>query len=47
MIFFTLGYAVVWLLIFGYTVVIQRQQSSLEKQVGILEEILAEGQKTE
>ena len=48
MVFFTLGYAIIWILILGYTAVVHKQQSKLEKQILVLEEILKERvQKTE
>lgn len=42
MVFFTLGYVVIWILILGYTALIRSQQSKLEKQIVILEERLRE-----
>lgn len=42
MIYFTLGYIIVWLLVLGYTALINRQQSALEEQLVVLEEIVSE-----
>lgn len=41
MIFFTLGYLIIWLLLLGYTAFLQRQQLHLKKQLLILEERVA------
>lgn len=45
MFFFTVGYGLIWLLIIGYTAVIHKQQSHMERQLFVLEEIVAEREK--
>ncbi len=40
MIYFTLGYIIVWLLLLGYTALVNRQQSALEEQLVVLEEMV-------
>lgn len=42
MVFFVLGYMIIWLLILGYTLFIQRQQAKLERELVVLEELLDE-----
>lgn len=42
MVFFTLGYMIIWLLILGYSFFIHKQQWKLERELAVLEELLAE-----
>jgi CcmD family protein len=42
MVFFTLGYMIIWLLVLGYTLFIHRQQGKLERELVVLEELLDE-----
>ncbi|NMA60837.1 MAG: CcmD family protein [Firmicutes bacterium] len=46
MVFFTLGYMIIWLLILGYTFFIHKQQWKLERELAVLEELLDEGKQT-
>lgn len=46
MVFFTLGYMIIWLLILGYSFFIHKQQWKLERELAVLEELLDEGKQT-
>lgn len=42
MTFFAIGYMLIWLLLLGYTVFIHGQQTKLEKEVNLLQELVQE-----
>lgn len=42
MVFFAIGYMVIWLLIMGYTAIIHQQQVKLKRELVILEELVQE-----
>ena len=42
MTFFAIGYMVIWLLLLGYTAFIHGQQRRLEREVGLLQELVEE-----
>jgi len=43
MIFFAIGYTLIWLLLFGYTLAIHGQQRKLEREISLLNELVREG----
>ncbi len=47
MVFLTLAFVAVWALVTGYLVFMSRTQNSLEKDVRLLEEAMAESSNTE
>ncbi|NLM40546.1 MAG: CcmD family protein [Firmicutes bacterium] len=45
MVYFVIGYSIVWLMLLGYTAYVHFQQKKLERQLEVLEELAAGGPK--
>lgn len=45
MIFFTVGYIIVWILVLAYTGLIHKEQNKLRQEITLLEELVYERQR--